>query len=102
MSFDLSENEIQKILTSYKVKREKERERYELVKDTDDIKNRERAKLHYENNKELRKETYQNRKELIKARNSFYYYSKKDDMKTFETKYPDRYELLLIGGYFKL
>ena len=38
----------------------------------------------------------------MKARNSFYYYNKKDDMETFKTKYPDRYELLLIGGYFKL
>jgi hypothetical protein len=36
----------------------------------------------------------------MKAKNSFYYYKKNDNLETFKTKHGDRYELLLIGGYF--
>lgn len=102
MSLDLSEAQIQKILEAYKNKREREKERYEQIKDTEEFKNynRNKAKLHYENNKDKYKEKYKNKKELMKARNSYYYYKKKDDMKTFQEKHPERYELLLIGGYF--
>ena len=57
---------------------------------------------HYDLNKDRYKEKYENKKELLKARNSYYYYHKKDDMETFRTKYPDRYELLVNDGYFKL
>ena len=39
MSLDLSEAQIQNILTQYKNKREREKERYERIKDTDDFKN---------------------------------------------------------------
>ena len=103
MTFDYSEEEIQNILKSYKHKREKEKERYDKIKDTDEfkLKNRMKAKDHYNNNKDHYKEKYQNKKDLVKARNSFYYYKKKNDMEAFKTKYADRYELLLIGGYFK-
>ena len=50
MSLDLSEAQIQKILEAYKNKREREKERYEQIKDTDDFKNynRNKSKLHYE------------------------------------------------------
>ena len=60
-----------------------------------------KQKDHNDNNKDHYKEKYQNKKDLVKARNSFYYYKKKNDMEAFKTKYPYRYELLLIGGYFK-
>jgi hypothetical protein len=102
MSLDLSEAQIQKILEAYKNKREREKERYEQIKDTEEFKiyNRNKAKLHYENNKEMYKEKYKNKKELMKAKNSYYYYKRKNDMEAFQKKYPDRYELLLVGGYF--
>ena len=38
MTFDYSEEEIQNILKSYKHKREKEKERYDKIKDTDEYK----------------------------------------------------------------
>ena len=102
MSLDLSEAQIQKILEAYKNKRAREKERYEQIKDTEEFKtyNRNKSKLHYENNKEMYKEKYNKIKELNKAKNSYYYYKRKNDMETFQKKYPDRYELLLIGGYF--
>tara|TARA_R110002073_G_C9187876_1_gene557008 strand:- start:294 stop:638 length:345 start_codon:yes stop_codon:yes gene_type:complete len=103
MTFDYSEEEIHSILKSYKHKREKEKERYDRIKDTEEfkLKNRMCAKNHYDNNKDRYKEKYENKKDLIKARNSYYYYKKKNDMEAFKNKYPERYELLLIGGYFK-
>ena len=102
MSLDLSEAQINKILIQYKNKREREKERYDQIKDTEDFKNynRNKSKLHYENNKDMYKERYENKKELLKARNSYYYYKKKNDMEGFQKKHPERYELLLIGGYF--
>ena len=102
MSLDLSEEQIQNILTQYKNKREREKERYERIKDTDDFKNynRNKSKKHYETNKDKYKEKYNEKRELMKAKNSFYYYKKNDNLETFKTKHGDRYELLLIGGYF--
>lgn len=104
MSLDLSEAQIQKILEAYKNKREREKERYEQLKDTEEFKNynRNKAKLHYENNKDKYKEKYKNKKELMKARNSYYYYKKKDELHKFKEKYPERYELLEKVSYFKL
>jgi len=104
MSLDLSEAQINKILESYKNKREREKQRYEQIKDTEGFKNynRNKSKLHYENNKEMYKERYENKKELLKARNSYYYYKKIDKIETFKEKYPERYEILENDGYFKL
>lgn len=103
MSLDLSEAQIQKILESYKNKREREKQRYDQIKDTEEFKNynRNKAKLHYENNKDKYKERYENKKELVKARNSYYYYKRIDKIETFKEKYPERYEILENDGYFK-
>jgi len=69
------------------------------------IKNKEKIdkynRNYYQANKELKKEKYENNKTMIRAKNSYYYYKKKNDMEAFKNKYPERYELLLIGGYFK-
>ena len=45
---------IKKILIQYEKKRAREKERYLLIKDTEDfkVKNRQRAKNHYEKNKQ--------------------------------------------------
>jgi len=104
MSLDLSEAQINKILIQYKNKREREKERYDQIKDTEEFKNynRNKAKLHYENNKDMYKERYENKKELVKSRNSYYYYKKNDKIEKFKEKYPERYELLENDGYFKL
>ena len=102
MSMDFSEEQINNILKSYKNKREREKERYDLLKDTEEFKNynRDKAKKHYLNNKEKYQEKYQEKRELNKAKNSYYYYRKNHSLEKFQEKHPERYNLLLIGGYF--
>jgi hypothetical protein len=101
MLFEYSEEQIQNILTSYKNKREKEKERYDKIKGTEEFKiaNRQRAKNYYQTNKELKKEKYENNKTMIRAKNSYYYYKRKNDIEKFKEKFPDRYNTLLISGY---
>ena len=98
---DMSEAEIQTILTKYKEQRNRNKERYERVKDTEEFKmqNRARAKEHYESNKDKRKEKYQNNKDLAIARNSFYYYKRTNKLDTFKEKYPERYDLCVMYNY---
>ena len=62
-------------------------------------KNRDRAKLHYENNKEKKKEYYQSNRELMNAKASYKYYLKNDNIEQFKKKYNDRYELLINSGF---
>ena len=100
---DFSEEEIEKILTQYKNKREKEKERYDKIKDTDKYRfaSRERAKNNYNLTKEIRAEKYILNKNMIKAKNSFNYYKKQNKIDKFIEKYPDRHEILLISGYLR-
>jgi len=101
--FDYSESQIEKILIQYKTKKEKEKERYDKIKDTEDyrIKSRERAKKNYNETKELRKEKYNNNKFMNLSKNSFYYYKKRDNIEKFKIKFPDRYDALLLSGYIQ-
>ncbi len=91
-----SENEIQNILRLYSKKKEYEKQRYELIKDTDEfkIKNRLRAKNHYDNNKEKKLQKYQDNKEIMNAKSSYYYYKKTDKLEIFKEKNSEKYELL--------
>jgi len=102
MSLDFSEEQINKILIQYKNKKKREKERYDELKDTEDFKvyNRNKSKNHYLNNKDKYKEKYEKKKELNKAKNSYYYYMKHHNLEKFKEKHPDRYDLLLVGGYF--
>ena len=59
MTSEINDTErIQKIVQQYERKRNKEKERYNIIKDTEDfkIKNRQRAKDHYNLNKHIKKE----------------------------------------------
>lgn len=100
---DLNEIQIGNVLKSYKNKKEREKDRYDKMKnDPEFIKlNRERSKKHYIENKEKYKCKYDNNKELMKARNSYYYYRNKKDIDKFKSKFPERVDLLIITGYFK-
>lgn len=100
---EYSEEEIQRILKLYKQNKEKNKENYQKIKDTEEfkIKNRERAKAHYHENKELKKKHYDTNKELIKARSSYQYYLKKNRINEFKEKYPERYEKLVHVKYIK-
>tara|TARA_R110002012_G_scaffold23402_5_gene79459 strand:- start:8457 stop:8780 length:324 start_codon:yes stop_codon:yes gene_type:complete len=102
---NLTDQQIQKILESYKKKREKENKYYhEVSKNKDDfkIKNRARAKQHYENNKDKKKEKYINNKDLISAKNLYKYYQKRDRLETFEEKHPTKMELLRENNFIKV
>ena len=98
---EYTEDEIQHILKLYKQNKEKNKANYDKIKDTEEFKqkNRARAKAHYHENKELKKNAYIQNKELIKARSSYNYYKKRERVEEFKEKYPDRYEKLVHVNY---
>lgn len=93
---ELTNEQINDILNQYQRKKEKEKERYNKIKDTEDfkLKNRERAKNHYQNNKEVKKNKYQDNKDYLNARSSYYYYKKMNKLEDFKNKYPEKIKLL--------
>ena len=93
---DLTDERINKILLQYENKRQKERERYERIKDTEAFKvvNRNRARNHYNINKEVKKTKYNDNKELLTAKSSYNYYKKLDRVEDFKNKYPNKVKLL--------
>lgn len=93
----LSDERIKNIINQYERKRIKERERYELIKGTDEFKNknRERARNHYQVNKEKKKEKYDNNKDFMNSRSSYYYYKKHNKLDLFKEKYPNKVKTLL-------
>jgi len=94
---DLSEEQIQRILDNYKKKRIRENKYYhEVVKNKEDfiLKNRARAKAHYEKNKDKKKEKYENNEDLISAKNLYKYYLKKDNVEKFKEKHETKFKML--------
>ena len=91
-----SNESIIKILNSYKNKREKEKQRYEVLKLNQDfkLKNNERSRLHYQKNKEARKQKYKDNKEYLKAKQLFYYYKTNDMIDMFKIKHFDKIDLI--------
>ncbi len=87
---------IKKILQQYERKREKEKERYQVIKHTEDfkLKNRQRAKNHYQKTKDIKKEKYAQDKEFLNAKSQYYYYKKHDNLEKFKEKYPHKIEIL--------
>jgi len=100
---EYSDEQIESILKNYKKQRQRDKDKYIKVKDNEDfkIKNRARAKEHYDKNKEVKKEKYKENTELLKAKACYRYYNKKDKLDIMISKYPDRYELLESIGYLK-
>jgi acid phosphatase class B len=100
---EYSDEQIQHILNVYRTQREKDKIKYEKKKLNPDfvIKNRERAKKHYEKNKEKRVNKYQLNKDLQQAKSSYHYYKRKDNIDKFKEKHPERYNLLQNINYFK-
>ena len=102
---DLDEKQIQNILTNYKNKRIRENKYYHEVskhKEEFKIKNRQRAKLHYENGyKEKKKINYENNKEFLKNRSLYNYYKRNDKLEVFKEKHKDKYNMLVDKGFIK-
>jgi len=101
---DLTAEQIARVLTNYKKKRERESRYYHEVKKNNDdfkIKNRERAKAHYQNGyKEKKKEKYEKEKDIIKTKALFNYYKKNNKIDTFKEKHEEKYQMLIDIGYF--
>tara|TARA_R110000764_G_scaffold38795_4_gene86339 strand:+ start:810 stop:1130 length:321 start_codon:yes stop_codon:yes gene_type:complete len=94
-----SEEQIQKILQNHKKKRDRENKYYhDVTKNSDDfkIKNRQRAKTHYDNKgKDMKKENYQKNKDLLSAKSLYNYYKKRDNIDSFKEKHASKYIMLL-------
>tara|TARA_Y100000593_G_C4192874_1_gene277808 strand:+ start:232 stop:579 length:348 start_codon:yes stop_codon:yes gene_type:complete len=101
---EYTDEQISHILNVYKTQRERDKISYQKKKLNPDFmqKNRDRAKKHYYDNKEKISNNYQLNKELQKAKSSYHYYKKRDNIDKFKKKYPDRYDMLLKINYFKL
>tara|TARA_R110000782_G_scaffold60504_8_gene125018 strand:- start:143 stop:451 length:309 start_codon:yes stop_codon:yes gene_type:complete len=98
---DLSEAQIALVLERYKKKRDMERTRYHLQKESNPdflMQNRERAKKYYEKNKEKKKEYYQKNAEWRKAKTLKNYYERAGRIEEFKTKYPDRATMLGLSN----
>lgn len=98
----ITDEYIQKLVTDHKKKLQYHRDRYNTIRKHDETfmkKNRDRAKVHYENNKEKKKEYYESNKVLMNAKASYKYYLKNDKVDKFKEKYNDRYELLINSGF---
>ena len=98
----ITDEYIQKLVNDHKKKLQYHRDRYNNIRKHDETfmkKNRDRAKVHYDNNKEKKKEYYESNKALMNAKASYKYYLKNDKVDKFKEKYNDRYELLLNSGF---
>ena len=100
---EYSDDQIKHILNVYKTQREKDKEIYQKRKLNPEFmeKNRQRARKHYQNNKDKRKNNYENNKDIQKAKCSYHYYCKKNNIDKFKERFPERYELLDNINYFK-
>jgi len=88
--------EVDKLLTAYKRKQVKEKERYERLKQNPEFvkQNRLRAKENYDKNKYKKHEKYQENLDLERAKSSFYYYLKRNNLNAFEERYPERFKMV--------
>ena len=93
---ELTELEINKIVENYKKQKLREKTKYQNVKDNDDfkIKNRERARLHYQNNKAIKKQKYQDHRDILNAKSLLQYYKYNDKVDIFKDKHQDKLEIL--------
>ena len=97
---ELTELEINKIVENYKKQKLREKSKYESIKDDDNfkIKNRERARLHYQNNKDKKKKKYQDNKDLLNAKSLLQYYKYNDKVNIFIDKHSDKIDILKNNG----
>lgn len=99
---EFTEEQISDILKNYKTQKQRSREYYDKVKDTEEfkMKNRARAKNHYDNGySEKRREKYIQNADELKAKNLYNYYRKKDKIDLFKEIHADKYEALVSMNY---
>ena len=93
---DLTDKEINKMVEHYKKQRERDRKRYLRRKENPEFmeKNRQRARAHYQANKEAKKLKYENNKDFVIARSHYYYYKNNNRVNEFIDKFPDKVKIL--------
>jgi hypothetical protein len=100
---DLTAEQIARVLTNYKNKRERENKYYhEVTKNKEEfkIKNRVRAQAHYQNGyKEKKKENYSNNKDILKTKSLYNYYKRKEKIEVFKEKHEEKYKMLVENGF---
>tara|TARA_R100000963_G_C4568004_1_gene54065 strand:- start:29 stop:340 length:312 start_codon:yes stop_codon:yes gene_type:complete len=95
--YNLTEEQIHRVLTNYKKKKKRESDYYHNSQKHNEKfmeKNRERARNHYENNKHVKQHAYKNDTEFYKARSLMNYYKKRGTFHVFEEKHPEKVKLL--------
>jgi len=97
---EFTNDEIKIIVENYKKQKQKEKDKYDNLKDNEEyiIKNRERARLHYSNNKHIKKERYENNKDFLKAKSLLQYYKYNNKVDVFKDKHPGKVDLLFQQG----
>ena len=93
---EITNPRIKSIVEAYERKRIKEKERYDIISQTEEYKaqNRARAKLHYEANREIHKDKYIDDKVFHNARSSYYYYKRADKLDYFRETFPSKVNIL--------
>ncbi len=101
---ELTNEQIERILNTYKAKRERENKYYHEVQKNNEefkIKNRQRAKNHYEKNKDKKKENYESNKLFLQSKSLYNYYKKRENLETFKSKHEEKFNLLVDKNYIK-
>tara|TARA_R110000803_G_scaffold623_1_gene2149 strand:+ start:5849 stop:6184 length:336 start_codon:yes stop_codon:yes gene_type:complete len=101
---EYNDDEIKSILTAYKRKKIKSKERYESIKYDENFKEktRERSKKYYQDNKHIIHLKYQQNKKTIQAKSSYNYYKRTGREHMFEFLHPEKYADLVVSGYINL
>ena len=99
---EFTEQQIASMIKAYKNKRARELKHYQKIKDTQNFKdkNRARAKAWYDKHKEVRQKYYEDNIDFRRAKSSYYYYKRNNRLAEFELKHPAKYNLLKENGYF--
>ena len=97
---NMTDEKIQRIITVYKKQRDRDKRRYELRKQDPEFmeRNRQRARLYHQKNRQNKKDQYQKNIDFMQSRNLLNYYKKLNRLDDFKSKYPDKIVLLENHG----
>ena len=92
----MTDEDIKKMVDFYKKQKERDRKRYEKRRQNPEFmeRNRQRARAHYQANKEAKKLKYENNRDFIGSRAHFYYYRNNNRVDEFIEKFPKKVSIL--------
>ena len=97
----LTDYDIKRIVNQYNRKREREIKYYHEVKKIDSdfrVKNNERAKLYYADNKDKLKDKYKDNQNLTQIKCLYRYYKNQKREEEFKIKHNEKYKILVGNG----